>query len=101
MNREKLKIKYLFELYKLSPLYPTEEDILYEYVRGLEESSLTDEIFENRILRGFSNKLPDSFENEKEMMNYFIDLGYFEEVNRYKKTRGEIIEYKLIKHPWQ
>jgi hypothetical protein len=100
MNKDKLKLKHLFEVYKISPIYPTEEDILYEYMKGLTETNLLDEIFENKVLRAFSNKLPDGYSDEKKIMEYFIDLGFFEEVNRYKKTKGEIVEYKLIKNPW-
>lgn len=101
MNRSKLKIKYLFDLYKLSPVYPTEDDILFEYITGLEETGKIKEVFPNKILRKFCNKLPEQYENEREIMQVFVDSGYFEIVNQYKKTNTEIIEYKLLKHPWE
>lgn len=101
MNKDKLKIKHLFNIYNLSINYPNEEDVLYLYIKGLYDTYNDDKVFENRLLRKFTKDLPKKYDNEKEIMNYFVSLGYFEIVNRYRKTNTEIIEYKLINHPWQ
>jgi len=100
MNRDKLKIKHKYNFYKLSPVYPSNEDILFEYIDGLEKLGLINTVFKNGDLRKLSEKLPSEYNNETEIMAEFINIGYFEEVNSYKKTNGTIIEYKLKFHPW-
>ena len=99
INKEKLKIKYLFDLYKISPLYPTEEDVLYEYICLLNEKGKINK-FTTADLRRWRVKLPKEYETIPEIMNVFIEQGYFKELNRYKKTNTLLIEYETIKHPW-
>jgi hypothetical protein len=96
-DKNKLKIKYIFNLYKYSPVYPTTEDILYEYIAGLEKRNLLQEEFSLRLLRRFSSKLPNNITSHKEMMNYFVSKNIFEITKEDK--RGTY--FKLKNNPWQ
>jgi len=98
IDKSKLKIKYLYDLYKLSPIYPTEEDVLYQYINLLSDNNKLDN-FNSVDLKRLNVKLPVNYDIF-EIMNVFIEQGYFKETNRYKKTNTLLIEYTTIKHPW-
>jgi hypothetical protein len=88
MDKTKLKIKHLYGLYKLSPSYPTLEDVLFEWVTHIESNNLNRVLVRNDFKR--VAKLPEGY-TILSVMDEFINLGYFE-----KTGEGFILK----KHPW-
>lgn len=98
MNK-KIKLKYLYNLYKVSPLYPSEEDLLFEITKGLEESNLLNETFTNFQIRPFYERLPNGYKNERELMSYFVSQNVFEIMEQQKVKNAEIVTYKIKNNP--
>ncbi len=95
MNKNKVKFKYLMNLWKSLPEYPSQEDIIYELSVYLEKDGRPDGEF---TLKTFNSIFGSKWEESKHfgVINEMIKNGVFE-------TKDEIIndktKYRLKEKP--
>lgn len=93
LNRDKLPLKYILNVYKEYENYPTNEDIIFELAS--DEEILNGKIFDINYLKYI---LSFKFQKDeiKNRLNKLIELGYLE-IN----TENNASFYKLVFHNWQ
>ena len=96
MNRNKIKIKYLLNLWKSLPEYPTQEDVVYEITSYLFKEGKRNGPFSIQTLNGvFGSGWEET--KIKDIVEQMIETGEFE-VD--PKTSGDKKWYKIKDNPY-
>lgn len=94
IDQSKLKTKHALEIYQSAPIYPQHEDILYEIVKVLQDTSRLDtEVKPEDIQRAVKTRCKD--ESLQVSMEYLTEKGYFT-----SEKRGKFTFFTLLTHPW-
>lgn len=94
IDRKKLPIKYIFNVYQQLKDFPTPEDILFEIVGHFEEYGVTEELNVKQIQKILSFKL--STKEIEECINTLTSKGYVTT----SKENTKFIHYTIVTHPW-
>jgi len=95
MNRNKIKFKYLMNLWKSLPSYPTQEDVIFELTSYLEKDGRPNGEFS---LQTFNSILGSKWMETKhyELVQNMISSGQFIEVSGQGTNK---VKYKLKEKP--
>ena len=94
IDQRKLKSKYALEIYQSSEFYPQREDILYEIVKVLQDSSRLDTpVKAEDIYKAVKTRVKD--ESLQESMEFMEGKGIFS-----SEVKGKYKYFLLLTHPW-
>jgi len=94
IDQNKLKAKHVLEIYQSSPNYPQHEDILYEIVKVLQDSSRLDtQVRAEDIYKAVKTRFQE--ESLQQSMEFLTTKGFFE-----MEKKGKSTLFTLLTHPW-
>lgn len=94
IDQKKLKAKHALEIYQLTADYPQHEDVLYEIVKVLQDSSRLDvAVKAEDIQRTVKTRFQD--ETLLDSMKFLAEKGIFS-----TETKGKFTYFMLLTHPW-
>lgn len=94
IDYKKLKAKYALEIYQNVPLYPNNEDVLYEIVKVLQGRSILDNEFKAENLRWAVKTRCGDIELI-DTIKTLSEQGFFS-----WEKRGRYTYFTLLTHPW-
>ena len=94
IDQKKLKAKHALEIYQLTTDYPQREDILYEIVKVLQDSSRLDSAVKPEdIYKAVKTRYQE--ESLLDSMNFLSEKGMFT-----AEVKGKYTYFLLLTHPW-
>jgi hypothetical protein len=94
IDQNKLKAKHVLEIYQSAPTYPQREDILYEIVKVLQDSSRLDiSVRPEDIYKAVKTRYQE--ETLQQSMEYLTEHGFFS-----SEKKGKYTYFLLLTHPW-
>lgn len=94
IDQTKLKAKHALEIYQSTETYPQHEDILYEIVKVLQDSSRLDvAVKPEDISKAVKTRYNE--ESLKDSMKFLAEKGMFS-----FEVKGRYTYFLLLTHPW-